>query len=62
MTASTRKSRERQRRKDAGLVRVEVYVRPEDRQIIRDMADRLTDAGRPLSHPGQPARDPDRQP
>ena len=40
--ANTRKAAERQRRKNAGLVRVEVYVKPEDRQAIRDLADKLT--------------------
>ena len=41
MTAADRKAAERQRRKDAGLVRVEVYVKPEHRQLIRDLADKL---------------------
>ena len=38
----TRKAKERRNRKNDCLVRVEVYVKPEDRQAIRDLADKLT--------------------
>jgi len=35
MTPAERKSAERQRRKDAGLVRVEMWVRPEDVAAVK---------------------------
>ena len=44
MTAQTpaqRKAAERQHRKEAGLVRLELYVHPEDREAIRSYAARL---------------------
>lgn len=40
-TASTRKQRERERAKENGLVRVEVYVRPEHRERVREYAQKL---------------------
>ena len=40
--AAERKAAERQRRKDAGLVAVTVYVRPEDRQAVRDFVASIT--------------------
>jgi hypothetical protein len=39
--ANERKAAERQRRKDAGLVRVEVWVKPEHRAAIIALADDL---------------------
>jgi hypothetical protein len=39
--AKDRKAAERVRRQRAGLVRVEVYVRPEDRKKLRKYAERL---------------------
>jgi hypothetical protein len=39
--ASTRKQQERQRRKDAGLVRCEVWVKPEHVAEVRSYAERL---------------------
>jgi hypothetical protein len=41
MTPAERKAAERQRYRDAGLVAVTVYVKPEDRQAIHDLAERL---------------------
>ena len=38
MTPAERKAAERQRRKDAGLVRCEVWVKPEDVAFIRSIA------------------------
>ena len=35
MTPANRKAAERQRRKDAGLVRVEFWIRPEDVQAVK---------------------------
>jgi hypothetical protein len=40
-TPAERKAAERQRYRDAGLVAVTVYVKPEDRQAIHDLAERL---------------------
>lgn len=40
-TAATRKQRERERAKELGLVRVEVYVRPQHRERVRDFAREL---------------------
>lgn len=40
-TPAERKATERQRYRDAGLVAVTVYVKPEDRQKIRDLAEKL---------------------
>lgn len=41
MTAASRKAAERQRRKDAGLVRCEVWVKPEHVAAIKALADKL---------------------
>ena len=44
MTAQTpaqRKAAERQHRKEAGLVRLELYVHPEDREAIRSYAAKM---------------------
>ena len=38
MNTNQRKAAERQRYKDAGLVPVQVWVRPEHRQAINDLA------------------------
>ena len=38
MTPAERKAAERQRRKEAGLVRCEVWVKPEDAEDIRALA------------------------
>ena len=35
MTPAERKAAERQRRKDAGLVRLEMWVRPEDVAVVK---------------------------
>ena len=40
-TAAQRKADERERRKDAGLVAVTVYVYPESRGLLRRYVDRL---------------------
>ena len=40
MTPAERKAKEREARRDAGLVRLEVYVRPEVREKVRDYAER----------------------
>ena len=39
-----RKAKERERRKALGLVRVEVWAKPEDRAKIRQLADKLAKA------------------
>ena len=39
--ASERKAAERQRRKEAGLVRVEVWVKPERAALIKELAENL---------------------
>ncbi len=54
--ANERKAAERQRRKDAGLVRCEVWVHPQHVQAVRDFADELTQTvrKRPVV-PGPPA-------
>ena len=44
MTVASRKAAERQRRKDAGLVRCEVWVKPEHVAAIKALADELNDA------------------
>lgn len=44
MTPAERKQREREARKDAGLVRLEVYVRPEVREKVRAYAEKETQA------------------
>jgi len=44
MTPAERKQREREARKDAGLVRLEVYVRPEVRDDVRAYAEKQTAA------------------
>jgi hypothetical protein len=43
MTPAERKAAERQRRKDAGLVRCEVWVKPEHVAEVRAFAEALTD-------------------
>ena len=42
-----RKAAERERRQRAGLVRVEVYVRPADRGKVRKYAERLNKRAQP---------------
>lgn len=44
MTPTERKAAERQRRKDAGLVRCEVWVKPEDVAKVQAFAKGLTDS------------------
>jgi hypothetical protein len=44
MTAQTpaeRKAAERERRKEAGLTRLELYVHPEDHEAIKALAEKL---------------------
>jgi hypothetical protein len=41
MTAASRKAAERQRRKNAGLVRCEVWVKPEHVAAIKALAEKL---------------------
>lgn len=55
MNANQRKAAERQRYKDAGLVPVQVWVKPEHRQAINDLAEALKASDRPQPHSGQPA-------
>ncbi len=43
-TPAERKAKERERKRDAGLVRVEVWVKPEHRGQIRKLADELSKA------------------
>lgn len=40
-TSAERKAAERQRRTDAGLVRLELYAHPEDHEAIKALSDRL---------------------
>jgi hypothetical protein len=47
--ANERKAAERQRRKEAGLVRVEVWVKPEHVASIRHYAARLQVVQEPLT-------------
>ena len=51
MTPAERKAAERQRRKDAGLVRCEVWVKPEHVAEVRAFADDL----RPYPQDGLPS-------
>ena len=44
MITSERKAKERERRKALGLVRVEVWVKPEHRQKIRQLSAELNKA------------------
>lgn len=45
IAARERKQLERMRREKAGLIRVEVYVKPEHRSQIHDLARRLLETG-----------------
>ena len=44
MTPAERKAKERDARRDAGLVRLEVYVRPEVREKARECIEKLNRA------------------
>lgn len=48
-TAAERKAAERQRYRDAGLVAVTVYVKPEHRKQIRDLAEKLNSESEPTA-------------
>jgi hypothetical protein len=41
MTVAERKRAERERRKSLGLVRIEVWAKPEHREKIRQLAEKL---------------------
>lgn len=47
--ANERKAAERQRRKDAGLVRCEVWVKPEHVAAVKHYAERLQVVQQPLT-------------
>lgn len=47
MTAAERKAAERRRKKEAGLIRCEVWVKPECAGAVKAFAENLSPAGRP---------------